>query len=300
MSHRHFSSLIKLSDHLVSLQNIVFLIKDKITDTFRYTQFYLPHARPVKVFLHGFDITRFLVHRSNLTNYSYYFLNYAFSIGFTIKDVRAYFHGFQAVTSRQPDIKRLMERGVKKAYQRTPQSTSAMNSAQLAEQSRVPFDSTSPGVKLYAKEAEKNSSAINFTRKQTAPFKDERVFRAALRLSCNRVTRFKVLETDLELKHTLLNHDLGTNGLLAFRSYLMELDPEFVSPNGLLRMLNEFAATNGWFKTGAKQFGEDQICQSLTIGDLRKMSLTTEMLPAVMFPADWNDLSLSKKYDQYA
>lgn len=299
MSHRHFSSVIKLSDHLVSLQNVVFLIKDKITDTLRYTQFYLPHCRPIKVFLHGFDITRFLVHRSNLTNYSYYFINYAYSIGFTIKDVRAYFNGFQRVTSKQPDVKLLMERGVRQAYQRTPVATNAMNSQQMAEQSRVPFDSQSPGVKLYAKEASKNSSAINFTRKQTAVFKDERVFRAALRLACNRVTRFKILETDLELKHSLLNAGLDKTGLLAFKSYLVELDPSFVTPDGLLQVLNQFAATNGWFVTGSKQLGEDSLRQSITLIDLKRMSVTLDMLPQVMFPSDWDDLSASRKYNLY-
>lgn len=296
MSSRHFKSVIKRSEHLVSLQNLVFLIKDKITDTFRHTQFYIPHSRPIKAYLHGFDITRFLVHKTNLTNYSYYFLNYAATLKFSISDIRAYFKGFQAVTSRQPDVKRLMERGVKKPYQRTAQSTAAMSSAQMAEQSRQPFDDNTPGVKMYNKMLACPKAEINFTRKQTNAFKDTRVFRAAWKLACSRVTRFKTPETTMELKCFLTEQGLKQDALLCFKAYLLDVLPTSVTFEGLCNSLAEHASAMGWFPGGRKAMGETPLRQDFTQGDLRvclqypaHKDIRTADLAEIMFPNDWND-----------
>lgn len=288
MSHRHFTSLFKKSEHITSLQNIVFLIKDKINDTFRYTQSYLPHCRPIKAFLHGYDITSFLVHRNNLTNYSYFFINYAYSLDFTILDVRSYFKGFQAVTSKQPDQKRLLTKGIRGPYKRTERSTQQMNSQQMAEQSRIPFDATSPGVKLYGKMLEKTPVEINFTRTQTNVFKDSRIFRAALRLACSRVTRFKMPETSLELKQILSEAGLKINALQVFYHYLFDLDPSLVTIAGLQKTLDELSATCGWFPSGSKRFGEDSLRQSLVLNDYKVLGITPNQLVEVMFPTDWN------------
>lgn len=287
MSERHFTYLMRKSDHMISLQSLVFYVKDKITDTFRFTQYYYPHCRPIKAYLHGYDITRFLVHRSNLTNYSYYFINYAYAIGFTIRDIRAYFKGFQRVTSSTPDHRLLMERGVRAPYRRTPMVEKMVTSAQAAEASSVPFDASSPGVRIYQK-IEKNPVVVDFKHLESSAFKDPKVFRAALRLACCRVTRFKILETTLELKQVLIEANLTSDCLHRFWRYLSKLSNEYVTPTGLLNLLREFAATFGWYQHGTKRFGEDNLNQSITWGDLASMGIEPSGLGPRMFPVDWS------------
>jgi hypothetical protein len=159
-------------------------------------------------------------------------------------DVRAYFRCFQRVTSKQPDIKKLAERGIRSGYQRTPLATQSMTSQQAAEQSRTPFDSQSPGVRLYSAMASERREN-NFTRQQTKVFNDSRVFRAALQLALLKVVpTLRLNTTPLELRQTLFSAGLKPNALKALEAYLLEFTE--LSEVYLTALVREAVATYGF------------------------------------------------------
>lgn len=247
LSSRHFSWLIKSKDHFTSLRNLIFLVKDVKTKTFSWTQYYNPSLKPISVYLHGFDITRFLTHRSTLTNYSYYFINYVYSIGFTIHDVRSYFNGFTRVTSAQPDIKKLTSRGVKRPYQRTPIATKAMDSATAARESDKPFDSDSVGFRMYQKYID-NPGSTTIKKPVDDKFSDSRLFTAAWKLACLHLLPFKFADTKVELYLRLKAAGFTSSVLTELRYYITETlgNVDFVT------LVNDTARQFGFSRSGAR------------------------------------------------
>lgn len=247
LSSRHFSWLIKSKEHFTSLRNLIFLVKDVKTKTFSWTQYYNPSLKPVSVYLHGFDVTRFLTHRCTLTNYSYYFINYVYSIGFTIHDVRSYFNGFVRVTSSQPDQKKLTSRGVNRPYKRTPVATKAMDSATAARESSQPFDSDSVGFRLYQKYVD-NPGSTTIKKPVNSKFEDSRLFTAAWKLACSHVLPFKFADTRIELYLRLMAQGFTSSVLTELRYYITETlgNVDFVS------LVNDTARQFGYSRSDTR------------------------------------------------
>lgn len=280
MSHRHFTYVFKINETAYSLQNVVFLVKDIHTSSLQYTQFFKPDHRPIKAYLHGYDVTRFLTHKSNLTNYSYYFLNYAYTIGFNIKDVRDFFRCATKLSSVKPDLAKISKKGLTKPFQpaqTTPQET--------------PFlTPDNPGLRIYEKQKDQPIQPIKFSPKDLSAFDDTRVFQSALRLAASRIVQFKINETELELKHRLMKQaKLKSNGLLLFREYLLRNDESALSPPNLLRLIDQLSAVFGWYPSGSKKHGDSDLLEySFTLGHLRRLGITVNQLADRMFVEDWN------------
>lgn len=250
LSSRHFSWLIKAKSHFTNLNNLIFLVKDVTTKTFHWTQHFSPSVKPIAAYLHGFDITRFLTHRNQLTAYSYYFINYVYSLGFTIHDVRSYFHGFVRVTSKQPDQKRLTERGVNRPYKRRPVTEAAVSSEVAAKQldATIPLDHNSVGYKLYQSFVNEPRSTT-IVRTVNKKFEDSRVFSTAWKLACSQLLPFKFSDTKVELIARLTASGFSKSVLIEFKTYLdciLGTDVDYVS------LVNDTARQFGYSRSKTK------------------------------------------------
>lgn len=285
MSSRHLASLLKTRANFITLRDIVFLVKTTESTTgipnLFYTQHFLPDAKPLKAFIHGHDVTRFLVHRSNLTRYSYSFIAYAYSIDFSVLEVRQFFNGLNKVSNKRPDAAKLAERGIRIADTRrklirgsVEDSTSTAQTAQqLAAITQIPLDTTSPGwdllKKMEAKPAYKPPSSYEHSK-----FKDPLIFATALKLLCSRAANFRFAFSKLELYIRLQNAGFDSSVLLDLKGYLNSVAPGFVTESGLRSFLNDMALQYGWIPTVSKSTRETTLNQSFTLGDQRVLGIS--------------------------
>lgn len=278
LSEKHFTWLFKAKSHVLSLRHIIYLVKDVTTQTYSWSQYYNPSLKPIAAYLHGHDITRFLTHKNQLTRYSYYFLNYVYSVGFTIKDVRSYFNGFWRISNREPDTKLLAERGVRRPYKRSAISQQAVTSAQAADVTGIPMDTSSPGFKIYQNLVDTPRSTT-VKAKVDDRFDDARLFTTALRLASLHIKPFKYNETKLECYARLKAAGFGTDVLKKFRAYLTDrfgvLDP--------VRLLNELARTFGYNKN-IQYGGPDTLIYTFGQHNLAEMRLSEQQLVTKLFP----------------
>lgn len=295
LSERHFKSLLKYSTHLTSLQHCVFLIHDTTLNTTYFTQFYKPGMRPKKVYFHGFDITRFLTHRSNLTNYSYFFLNYVYSIGFTLLDVRNYFKGFSKVTNYQPDSKKLLERGLRPLKDK-PTFTKVLSSNDYAADESIPMQ-VNPVIRTMFDKMAAAPVTSPLDGLQMRKFDEASVFNTALKLSVCSIASFRFAESRVQLFMNLKRKGFNEDVLLLFRQYLESEIPRLVSNDGLFSLLSDLAMQYGWYPRGTKSTGEDALQYSILRGDLVKIHGRDFDLVEIMFrPADLFGSRVSVKY----
>lgn len=289
LSARHFSWLFKANDSFISLKNLIFLVKDPVTKVFTWTQFYSTSHKPIKAYLHGFDITSYLTHRSQLTRYSYYFLNYVYSIGFTVRDVRSYFNAFKRISSAEPDTKLLAERGVRSPYKKSQVAVRACTSAEAARNSGVPMDITSVGYKLY-KKFEDNPGSTTIQRSVVCKkFEDDRLFSTAWKLACANLLPFKFADSKLELCMRLKNAGLGPNVLSQLRDFIEDRFPNV----DYIALVNDMARQFG-FSISAAYAGAERIQNHFTLYDVHERGMTAESLPSILFP-DHYVLPLARK-----
>lgn len=280
LSYRHFAYLTKRS--FVDLKDIVFLVKDLVTQNSYFTQYHIPSAKPIKAYYHGFDITSFLTHRSHLTAYSYYFINYAYAIGFTILDVRAYFNGFVRASKLEPAIAKLKQRGLT-GYKPRVTHEKAESSQSLADSTAQPMDTSTPGFAILQKMRDNRipNSPLE-KRLDVTAFKDSRIFSAAWKLSCCLALPFKFAETRLELAQRLKEAGLGDTALLAFKEYLFTLIPN-LDEIRLIAMLNDTAKQFGWFRSNIITSDALNTSYSFTTNDCSTRGLRGRLM-TVMFP----------------
>lgn len=277
MSFRHLAYLSK--SKFVNLRDIVFLVKDPSTGL-HFTQFHKTTSKPIKAYYHGLDITTFLTHRPNLTAYSYYFINYAYAIGFNILDVRAYFNGFSRVTKLEPDVRKLQSRGCT-GYKRRV-TAQAQCSQSLADASASPLEISTPGYSILQKMRDNRIPPPLLAKKvDTSYFNDSRIFRTAWRLCCSNIATFKFAETRFELYQTLRQAGLKDDMFVVFKQYLTELLGD-ITTKKLMSMCHDMAKQFGWFAPGSHSLEKMETVftySSLAMLGIQEKDLLTKAFP---------------------
>lgn len=282
LSLRHFQWLARHNSHFLSLKNVVFLVKDVTTQVFSWTQYYNPSVKPIAAYLHGFDVTKFLTYRPTLTAYSYYFINYVYAIGFSARDVRSYFNGFTRVSSREPDTKLLQERGVRKRYLRSAVAESAKTSAQLADESNISLDTTSPGYLIFNKKVKNPGSTTIQKNIVDKRFEDSRIFTCAWKLACSNLLPFKFADSRLELYARLKVEKFGADVLKRFYEYL-----KFTFGNiDLVPMINDMARQFG-YSSSLTRSNVELVRNSFCLLDMTERGLDRESLSKILFPDEF-------------
>lgn len=73
------------------MHRCLFLVKDTHTSSTFWTQGFHPNVRPIKIFSHHLDVTKFLTFKNYLTNYSYMILSECDFSGMSVSDYRQFF-----------------------------------------------------------------------------------------------------------------------------------------------------------------------------------------------------------------
>lgn len=250
MSKRHLTTIFKKQPWKLTLNDCIYYVKDQ-NKQYHFTQYHLTNVRPIKVYILGYDVTRFLTHRSNLTDYSYFFINFVCST-FTLLEVRAYFNGFSKV-------KRLLPKTNKSAAIPPPSH----------QQEDVPAtDGTSKAWNMLKTMAQGTPSFFKLDLGKYKKFEDRFLLNAALRLSAMNICSIKLPDSRLELYARLRKAGFGKTFHYDLRHFLEATFPSHNLETIVFNYLQDLVLQFGWCRRGTKDMLDGDVSFSLTNKDL--------------------------------
>lgn len=231
---RHFNNYL--------IGKCIYLVRDKISTYF--TQYHKTEVKPLKVLTeHGYDITRFLTGRSNLTKFSYLFLTSFCEYGFSFIEARRFLLTVRKLDSvKSQGTKIVLKKDAGIQVNACPPPPEPMEVVSDKSQDYV--------AKMSAPNSHPAYSLDYRSTRMAALFSDQRIFSMALKLAATSIRNFRFQETRLQLFMALKAEGFGVDVLQHFRAYLEQTVPEVVTPKGLGIVVSDLARQYGWLPPG--------------------------------------------------